>query len=281
MLGKVLKYEMKSLARPFTPLLLGFLVVTVLCKFSFVAASAGIVRTGLLNMISGIFMMFYVIYVIALCVMASVFIVMHFYKTMVSSRGYLSHTLPVKTSTLINAKLIAAILWFMIACVFLGLSFVIFALGNVDMKDVWRFFSELPGLLQLLSATLHEEFAGALNVPLLTVEILICILGGVLSGPLMIYASIAIGQLFLKHRVLAAVIAYFVIYMVLQIGTAVMMGAWGTGMFVFSPGPEAGPEWGAMAIHSMMLFMMLLSVVPTILFYVVTNYIFSKKLNLE
>lgn len=59
--------------------------------------------------------------------MTSVFIVMHFYKTMVSDQGYLTNTLPVKMSTLINAKLLSAVLWEIIAGVLFILSIFIFS----------------------------------------------------------------------------------------------------------------------------------------------------------
>lgn len=98
MLGKVLKYEMRALARLFLPLLTGFLAVTLLCKFSFEAASARVVQADMLEVVSAIFFMLYVVYVIALFVMAAVFVIMHFYKTMVGNRGYLSHTLPDRKS---------------------------------------------------------------------------------------------------------------------------------------------------------------------------------------
>ena len=112
MLGKVFKHEMKSTSRLFLPLMIGFIAITLLCKFTFETSYSAILGNNrLMETITVIFFVLYFIYIIALFVMTSVFIVMHFYKTMVSDQGYLTNTLPVKMSTLINAKLLSAVLW--------------------------------------------------------------------------------------------------------------------------------------------------------------------------
>lgn len=105
MLGKVFKHEMKSTSRLFLPLMIGFIAITLLCKFTFETSYSAILGNNrLMETITVIFFVLYFIYIIALFVMTSVFIVMHFYKTMVSDQGYLTNTLPVKMSTLINAS---------------------------------------------------------------------------------------------------------------------------------------------------------------------------------
>ena len=122
MLGKVFKHEMKSTSRLFLPLMIGFIAITLLCKFAFESSySAFLGNSRLMETITVIFFVLYFIYIIALFVMTSVFIVMHFYKTMVSDQGYLTNTLPVKMGTLINAKLLSAVLWEILA----GLLFIL------------------------------------------------------------------------------------------------------------------------------------------------------------
>ena len=95
MLGKVFKHEMKSTSRLFLPLMIGFIAITLLCKFTFETSYSAILGNNrLMETITVIFFVLYFIYIIALFVMTSVFIVMHFYKTMVSDQGYLTNTLP-------------------------------------------------------------------------------------------------------------------------------------------------------------------------------------------
>ena len=275
MLGKVLKYEMRSLAKPFLPLFGGFLAVTLLCKLSFEAASANVVRADILDLVSVMFGVLYGIYVVALFVMSAVFIVTHFYRTMAGTRGYLSHTLPVKTGTLIHAKLLAALIWPVIACLVLAFSVVVFALGHVSFGELGMAAAEF---FKIMGELLTELFTGPVsqlvNMPLLTVELILCVIAELLSFPLMVYASIAIGQLFLKRRVLWSVASYFGMYILLQIICTFFIGYIGHGNY-------ASPEGNALFVNRFMFFMTAVKVLSVTAYYLITRYIFSKKLNLE
>lgn len=275
MLGKVLKYEMKSLAKPFFPLFGGFLAVTFLCKLSFEAASANVVQADILELISVLFGVLYGIYVVALFVMSAVFLVTHFYRTMAGTRGYLSHTLPVKTSTLIHAKLLAALIWPVIACLVLAFSVVVFALGHVSFGELGRAAAEF---FKIAGELMTELFTGPIsqhvNMPLLTFEFILCMIAELLSFPLMVYASIAIGQLFLKRRVLWSVAAYFGMYILLQILCTFFIG-------FMSSGSYASLSGNALFVNRFMFFMTAINVLSVTAYYVITRYIFSKKLNLE
>lgn len=275
MLGKVLKYEMRSLAKSFLPLFGGFLAVTVLCKLSFEAASANVVRTDILELISLLFVTLYTIYAIVLFVMSAVFIVTHYYRTMAGNRGYLSHTLPVKTSTLIHAKLLAAVIWPAIACLVLALSFAVFALGHVSLGDLGNTAAEF---FQILGELLKELFTGPIaqhvNMPLLTVEFILWAAAEIVSFPLMVYASIAIGHLFLKHRVLWSVAAYFGNYIILKIISMIFIG-------FMSSGDYASLEGNVLLVNRSLFFMMAVNVLSVAVYYVINHYIFTKKLNLE
>lgn len=275
MLGKVLKYEMKSLARPFLPLFGGFLAVTLLCKLSFEAASANVIRTDILELISLLFVTLYAIYAVVLFVMTAVFIVSHYYRTMAGTRGYLSHTLPVKTNTLIHAKLLAALIWPAIAFLVLVLSFAVFALGHVSFGGLGRMAADF---FQILGELLTELFTGEIseyvNMPLLTVELILCVIAEILSFPMMVYASIAVGQLFLKHRVLWSVAVYFGNYIILKIISMIFVG-------FMSRGDYASLEGNVLLVNKSLFFMMAVNVLSVAAYYVINNYIFSKKLNLE
>ena len=168
MLGKVFKHEMKSTSRLFLPLMIGFIAITLLCKFTFETSYSAILGNNrLMETITVIFFVLYFIYIIALFVMTSVFIVMHFYKTMVSDQGYLTNTLPVKMSTLINAKLLSAVLWEIIAGVLFILSIFIFFTGHLNFK--------LTDLQQLLRdfGNLYREASNYLNMPIFLIEVTI------------------------------------------------------------------------------------------------------------
>ena len=271
MLGKVFKHEMKSTSRLFLPLMIGFIAITLLCKFTFETSYSAILGNNrLMETITVIFFVLYFIYIIALFVMTSVFIVMHFYKTMVSDQGYLTNTLPVKMSTLINAKLLSAVLWEIIAGVLFILSIFIFFTGHLNFK--------LTDLQQLLRdfGNLYREASNYLNMPIFLIEVTITCIAGLISGPLMLYAAIALGLLFRKHRVLWAIISYFVIYVVMQIISSVYFSICG-----YSSPLISNSEYAVQTVKNYMLFTTIFSVACTAGFYAITDYIFTRKLNLE
>lgn len=279
MLGKVFKYEMKSLARWFLPLLAGFFAVTLLCKFSFEMTSFGGTPSRIAAVIAVLFAMLYGLFVAALFVLTAVFIVVHFYKTMTGGCGYLSHTLPVKTRTLIHAKLLTAIVWPLIACAVLALSVLILVLGHISPGEI---FGILRSMMQDVSLMFRQMAAELhISLPLFVAEWWICLIASLISAPLMVYVSIAMGQLFLKHRLLCSVLVFFGIYAVLQIVTTAAILAIGGGSMLLAGGTDQGPQWQASVIQLFMLAMVFLSVGPAVVYYMATNYIFSKKLNLE
>lgn len=269
MLGKVFKHEMKSTSRLFLPLMIGFIAITLLCKFAFETSySAFLGNNRLMETITVIFFVLYFIYIIALFVMTSVFIVMHFYKTMVSDQGYLTNTLPVKMGTLINAKLLSAVLWEIIAGLLFILSIFIFFTGHLNLLDLRQIFHEF--------GTLYREVSNYLNMPVFILEVTIICIVGLISGPLMLYAAIAMGHLFKKHRVLWAIISYFVIYVVMQIISSIYFSICG-----YSSPLISYSEYAAQTVQNFMLFTTIFSVACTAGFYAITDYVFTKKLNLE
>lgn len=269
MLGKVMKHEIKSTSRLFLPLMAGFIIVTILCRFAFESSSSVFLQNNrVLDLIRVIFMTLYFIYIVALFVMTSVFIVIHFYKTMVSDQGYLTNTLPVKTSTIINGKLLTAVMWEIVSGLLLILSIFTFFIGNISMSDLQEFFRDCQ--------TLMEEAAQYVNLPLLITEFTIGAIVSLLSGPLMLYAAIALGHLFRKHRVLWAVISYLGIYVIMQILSSVFFGICGYS----SPSYYSG-DYAARTMENYMMFSVIFSIACTAGFYAITDYIFSRKLNLE
>ena len=260
---------MKSTSRLFLPLIIGFIAITLLCKFAFETSySAFLGNSWLMETITAIFFVLYFVYIIALFVMTAVFIVMHFYKTMVSDQGYLTNTLPVKMGTLINAKLLSAVLWEIIAGLLFILSIFIFFTGHLNMTDLRQIFHDF--------GTLYQELSNYLNMPVFILEVAIICIVGLISGPLMLYAAIALGHLFKKHRVLWAVISYFAIYVVMQIICSIYFTICGYASPIFSYS-----EYAAQTIQNYMLFSTIFTVACTAGFYAITDYVFTKKLNLE
>lgn len=260
MLRKVFKYDIKSSSKYFIPLYLGYLAFTLFSKIMLELPNNG---GFLISTICGISLITYGISLIAVAIMTQVFIIMHFYKTFITSEGYLTFTLPVKPTTLINSKVLVGFLWNVISVIVILLSFGIFAAGH----GLSAFFSELG----YLCANFPINFIGFL------IEGMLLVIVSVISEPLLFYASMAIGQLFSKHKLLGSVIAYFVISFVTQIIAVVAIFVLGLGTYTITSFYLSGNT----LVHGYMIFLLVLQTLLTVGYYFVTYYFISRKLNLE
>lgn len=268
MLIKLLKKDLRATSRAFLPLILGFVFVSILAKvfFEIILASTpygGYSETSqVMTIFSILIFMLYIFYIIVYYVMTYVFIVFDFYKTIVGDHGYLTHTLPVKTGTIINSKLIIAIFWQCLTGLLIFLSFFLFAVGHIDHFIMQDFLVEF-----------HDIVGVSFNQYL--IFIVGCMIAGAFSSPLMFYVSIAIGHLFGKHKILGAILSYFGIYTVLQIVSVIILA--GLGFTVSLTATTVNSTF----FTSIMWFAVILSLMTSIIFYFITNFVLSRKLNLE
>lgn len=261
MLSKLLKHEIKATARLLLPLYLVLVVLTIMDRIAL-----GFDFQSALAIIPGFITFAYIISLIAIAVVSFVIIILRFYRNLMTDEGYLMFTLPVKSTQLINSKLIVAFVLTVASLVIIILSL----LGVLATPD--RMYLLREGMNTFLME-MRTEF-GLANTTLVLVEFAFLLVFGMLNGILMIYASIAIGQLFHGHRVLGSFAAYIGISTLLQIIVSVGMVILG---FLFNKSFE-----DISAIPQIIFPLTIVyTIVTTCLFYWMTNLIFKKKLNLE
>ena len=125
MFTKLLKYDMRSLKKTGVPILISLLAFTVLATvigyflMGYLDSSFNSTTTtdlqGILTTFASLFfflglMLSIVLFSVASTVML-VLVCVHFYKNTVSDEGYLTFTLPVKTSEIIFSKLLSGFTW--------------------------------------------------------------------------------------------------------------------------------------------------------------------------
>ena len=110
MLGKLFKHEFYGMGRLLIPLFILVAIMTPISSFLLRLNLNGL-EAAWAQIIGGLFVIVYVMLLIGMNVALSVFIVMRFYKTMVSDEAYLTHTIPVKTSSIIWVKLANSFIW--------------------------------------------------------------------------------------------------------------------------------------------------------------------------
>lgn len=266
MLGKLLKKDLCSTCRFFIPLLCGYTIAAVLGKilFEIVLSQSNLpYDTGFfdgITIFSVFYMIIFIIYLVACYLMTSVFVVYDFYKTMVSDHGYLTHTLPVKTSTLIWSKTLISAFWHILVNLIIGLSFMFLFVGH--MKNI-----PIMDMIQYVITKMDTHFKSYSFYTALNSIIQL------FNGPLMFFCCIAIGQLWKNHRVLGAILSYIGMYVFTQILSTVVLVITGNGSLL------SHSSW--LFYNGYMVYASLFSLVTTVLFFLLTNYILSNKLNLE
>lgn len=95
----------------------------------------------------------------------------------------------------------------------------------------------------------------------------------VIGMPILMYACLSIGQLYTKHRVVGAILAYIGYYIINQVVSSV---------FLVICMHSLGNSYDISAFaNQIFIFGIVLSIVVSIASYIATYYILSKKLNLE
>ena len=267
MLSKLLKQDYLSTRRLFLPSYLVFAIIFLLNKIMFELSGNLSTPTKVVDVVTIIFMTLYIIAIVAIYVVTYVFICMHFYRTVAGEQGYLTHTLPVKTSTIINSKLLNSVFWQVISSALIILSLFIMFYGHTHGYT----FGELWGeYLNFIKVEMYMD-PGSFNL-LLSVTFLISLF----SGPLMFFCSIAIGHLFNKHKVGGAIVAYIGIYMVLQMFATMILFISGFFSIVWNNTTNFADMYS-----KSMLYSLILSIISSIVFYFITVYIFRRRVNLE
>ncbi len=276
MLAKLIKYEFKATARVFLPAYLALLLVTVLGK---VLLSIPPVQQLLNGAVAGIFVVIYTLFIIGVLFLTFFISVQRFYRNLLGDEGYLMHTLPVKPSTHIWAKLITSSVWYVASGVLVVAAILLLAMNMESYRKLPEFIA------------LFFEAMGRLGIHgwLLVVEVVVLILIEILSSILMFYVSMGIGQLFGKQKLLGSILAYIGLTFVLQIVAVVGMVivvAVGADVFASSSQLEImlesiSSKEPLMILHGIFLTALGINVVWGVGCFLGTRYLLAKKLNLE
>ncbi|NLJ41518.1 MAG: ABC transporter permease, partial [Clostridiales bacterium] len=212
MLGKLLKYEIKATSRLFIPIYLAILLFALINRvinpFQQVGNEMGITIDGgfsFVTLIQIISISVYFALIVAVIAMTLVIIIQRFYKNLLGDEGYLMFTLPVKPWQHIVSKLVVSTMWNI-------LSFIIIVSSILILTKAKNVFSELGRLIAIA-----QDFFGG-NTMLILIPVLALI--GAAFFVITVYNAMAIGHLFIKHRVLASFGAYIGIYMIVQVVNA-------------------------------------------------------------
>lgn len=262
MLGKLIKHEFKATSRILSPL---FLILLVLSIVDRIVINIDLFK-GTLAIIPKFITATYFISIVAVVIVTFVIVILRFYKNLMTDEGYLMFTLPAKSTQLINSKLIVSCLWTMFSFIAVIASLLI-VFGNAETFNIIKeFFSNIIKDINLAF--------GNSTATILIIEFIVLLLISVINKILSIYVSIAIGQLFTGHRIIGSFGAYIAISTIVQIiSIAILLLLGLISGFSFEE-MESIPQL-------IIPVTIIITLVTNLAFYLITDYIFKKKLNLE
>ncbi|MPM96962.1 hypothetical protein SDC9_144132 [bioreactor metagenome] len=201
-----------------------------------------------------------------------VVMIQRFYKNLLSDEGYLMFTLPTKPWKHITSKLLVSLIWLAVSGIMAIISILIIAYDKIFTFEA---FIEMKKAIEAF-----YDYLGA-SGNIVIIEGLLAIIIGIISNVLIIYASIAIGHLFNKHKVLASLGALIGLNTISQIILTIISLI--PGAILFPGNISSTNDINAILpyIHTVAWLAIIFSLVLSAGYFVITNYILSKHLNLE
>ena len=259
MLRKLLKYEFKSTGRTFLPIY-GALLITSFLTRLFVF-NKDFSNSSFLSLFQVVISSLFGFLLMAVFILTLVVSLQRFYKNLLGEEGYLSMTLPVRPWQHILCKSLTSLVWYIFSSIAAILAFVILAYEKGMLGD---FFKAIVTLIR----------RGSLNAQILTAcgEFFLFAALGILAFTMMLYASMALGQLNANKRLLTSFGAFLALNFLVEI----LMGVLGNlaAQWIF----PVSDDW---AIHVALLLSIALEIFFLAGFFFITNHILSRKLNLE
>ena len=266
MFGKLMKYELRYLLRIFGPM---WLLVIALCGLGRISTpDVFYFETESMSML---LMVAAIIAMVAMSVIAAIVLMQRFYKGMYGDEGYLMFTLPVSTGALINAKGLCAILMSLVT----GLVAIVGWLLLFSYEEIWSEVTLVgPELFELANITGFE-------LAMVCFWLLVLIVASAAEGIYSIYLAISVGQLWRKHPVAGAILAYYGMSMVLSALNNFVLNNFGGDLYDAVEG--AGWVVGSSDVEILIVFFIILSVICLVLAglsFLGTKLLMDKKLNI-
>ncbi|MBO5293527.1 MAG: hypothetical protein J6B10_10150 [Lachnospiraceae bacterium] len=273
MLGKLTKFEFRAVNKVLLLINAFTVLLTLIGCLTFASPLWDFesAYTGVLAMSS---ILIYYIAIIAISLFCCVYLAVRFYKNLYTDEGYLMHTLPVTPRELILSKTIAAFCWLLITGLLICFS-VCAILGSAYLKFGVEEFEDISNVFFALNDFTKEVYDMSLTG--FCIFMIVAMVVGSFSSIFMIYAAISVGQLMHKHKVLGSICCYIGFYFIQQTLSMITMIPYWVKIFTLDF-PEDG--LGSYMKYQLTISI-ILSAVLAVIYYIITEYMMKKKLNLD
>lgn len=275
MLGKLIKYEFKATGK-FMLLMYGLLIVmsgmiAVGLQLNLDEILSGIVsRFNIGGMILTVFIVLFAVLFAALnaIVLCGMFFyaISRFKNNLLGDEGYLMHTLPVKVRDNILAKGITSTVWTLAGFIAAAIAYSVILLG-IAGTDLFKVGYNVIFMVDWANVKIGEY------IPLIA-ELILMAITAIVNIYFVIYASMAIGFSANAHRV-AKSIGVFILFKIAENIFEVL---------TLCPFKMFGIEIMSYMnnnVHFTLWYGIIIAVIEAIIYYFITQYFLSKKLNLQ
>lgn len=266
MLGKLMKYEWKATWKLLVCANALTLAMTIIAWFMVkILNRPGYSDFQMMDFMAVMVLVTYVGSMFAVSVGTGIYLIHRFYTSTYGDQGYLLHTLPVDAHHIIIAKLLVSAAWELINILSIYLS-VIFLFAS--SREIFE------SMMRRMKETI--EYLGAEKVTAFTVIMtLIAFLFTLFAKVLKVGACISLGQLSSNHKLLFSFVWYMAIYMAEQIVQVVYLAV----IMAFHRQLSDGVY--VSYLNNQWETSLMGGILSSVIFYLLTWYVMSKKLNLE
>ena len=282
MLSKSIKHEFRATGRVMLPVFLALLAVSAVTNLTnhFFLSPDNVhwvfTTLGVCMMI----LFFLGVFAVAFSVFALT--IVRFYRSFLSEQGYLTLTLPVGTHTHIFSRLLVAVVWYTLSFIAIMAAICVLTLGINGYSGFAVIGDVIRGLWQVWVSLTGGQRGLAL---LLAFEMVACVVASCAASCLLLYAAMAVGHSFNRHKKALSVLFAFVFYHAVQI--LLLIGAFAvarSGINLDLYFDNLNVQNATAIIGIMNIFFAVILAVQAVLclvFYFITHYFLTKKLNLE
>ncbi len=279
MIIKLLKYDLRGMGKKLLPLYGLALALSLINRLNdtlFIRPlleGGGLYRaSSFAATLSGILMGVFVITLIAIFIVTFFMLIAKYNRSVFGDEAYLTHTLPITQDQIIISKALNFLFWGFVSTLVAGVSFLILTLGT----DSWNYFGVM---WQSFSSSFAYVWGsiGANNRLAAGLFVLTGLLGP-LAEILNIFLCIGIGNKF-RHKIAAGVVAYLIINSLMSALTGGTTSNLAERMVLiqnYNPAHYLQANFLPLA-----LFLLLVTVGQTLIYYFATRYLQNKQLNLD
>lgn len=202
------------------PMYLLLVIVTILGS---VLLGSRLLQREVLMPLAVTLLIAYILMLIAIGIITTVYQIVYFYRSLFTTQGYLSFTLPVSPWSLLHSRAIVGFVWNLLSSVSVVASGLVLIGAQVGFNNLGIVLKSLfvidtvintgEGPATIISAPALFGYTPVQFILLMVFFVLITCFYNIATG----YGSVALGQLNPRHKVAGAVMAYLCIYMATQI----------------------------------------------------------------